>query len=145
MKLYLDTSIILPVLLDRHENHLTCRKLLKESLSAEFKLSTASHTYGELYRHITRNVPPFEIAPFLAGRTLFELSTIIRFEDATAAVYRLAIERCSRLELRGAIIYDALHLETAIGAGAKILYSDNTKDFNRLVTAEDTIKIEGIR
>lgn len=144
MNLYLDTSMILPVLLHRHENHIICRKLLQGRLNNESVLSTASHTYGELYRHITRNVAPFELAPSLAERTLSALSAIIRFEDATAAIYRLAIERCCKLDLRGAIIYDALHLETAIKVEAKILYTDNTKDFNRLMTTEDSIVIKGI-
>jgi hypothetical protein len=36
-------------------------------------------------------------------------------------------------------------LEAAIEGGADILYTDNTKDFNRLLSDDDSIRIQGIR
>ena len=145
MTAYFDTSSILPVLLHRHENHKTCREVLRRCLTEKAMLTTATHTYGESFRHLTRNIPPFELSPHLAAAALTQLSELITFTEVTTVIYRAALARCVQLNLRGAIIYDALHLETAIAAKADILYTDNTKDFNRLLTPDESLRISGVR
>jgi predicted nucleic acid-binding protein len=146
MTVYLDTSVILPALLQRHENYLPCRDLLQHHLREGDQLVTAAHTCGELYRHLTRNVPPFELSPPLADDAILnKLLQIIGFVEVGLAVYRSAIQRCANLEYRGAIIYDALHLELALSEGATTVYTDNTKDFNRLLTKDDELQIAGVR
>ena len=145
MTIYFDTSSILPVLLQRHENHAACRDVLRRCLSEDAQLTTATHAYGECYRHLTRNVAPFELSPNLATTALSQLAELITFGEVTAVIYRAAIARCVRLRLRGAIIYDALHLETAIAMEANTLYTDNTKDFNRLLTPDESLRISGVR
>ena len=146
MTVYFDTSFVLPVLLDRHENHQACRGVVQQHLIERASLTTAAHTYGEIYRHLTRNVPPFELAPASVSKILLEqLPRIVKFVDASTQIYHLAIARCAQLGLRGAIICDALHLETAVLTGASVLYTDNTKDFNRLLTPDDALRIRGVR
>ena len=59
--------------------------------------------------------------------------------------YEAAIKRCADLNLVRSVIYDALHVQAALKAGAEILYTDNLRDFNRLVTEEDSLIVKGIR
>jgi predicted nucleic acid-binding protein len=59
--------------------------------------------------------------------------------------YKIAVTRCGALNIPGPVIYDALHLQAALKAGAEILYTDNLRDFTRLVTEDDPIKIVGVR
>ena len=145
MTVYFDTSALLPVLLNRHQNHQLATQLLQRCIKGAHSIITVTHTYGELYRHLTRNVPPFELSPARAQYVLLEvLPKIVRF-TADAAAYPSAVRRCGQLDLRSSIVYDAVHLQAAVTGGAQVLYTDNTKDFRRLLTPDDDLRIEGIR
>lgn len=146
MTVYLDTSFILPVLLERHENHQSAKEQLQNLLVREENLVTSTHTMGELYRHLTRNVPPFELTSDEADDIIIQkLPAILSYITIDKNVYKRAINRCARLKSSGAIIYDALHYETAVKVKATQIITDNTKDFTRLLLPSDTIEIKGVR
>ena len=56
--------------------------------------------------------------------------------DLTRSDYEAALRRRADLSLVSAVIYDALHVQAAIKIGATIIYTDNLKDFTRLVTPD---------
>jgi predicted nucleic acid-binding protein len=145
-KFYFDTSVLLPVLIQEHENHETCKKLLQDALRDGSALTSATHAYAELYRHLTKNRAPYNLLPEEAKLAVVDnLGKLLEIVAMDKADYEKAIARCVKLGLTGAVIYDALHLEAALKAGAEILYSDNLRDFTRLVTKDDSIKLEGVR
>ena len=76
---------------------------------------------------------------------LNDFAKLLTYVAGDSGVYRRSVQRLSGQGLRGAIIYDALHLESALAIKASILYTDNAKDFRRLLTPDDPIRIEGIR
>jgi predicted nucleic acid-binding protein len=145
MAAYFDTSILLPIVINRHENNQAARELLRSCLKNGQEIFTVLHTYGEMYNHLTRNVTPFQLSPTQAQHVLLELlPQVVNFRSYPRA-YHAAIQRCVKTDLRRAVVYDAIHLEAAIEGGADILYTDNTKDFNRLLSDDDSIRIQGIR
>ncbi len=73
------------------------------------------------------------------------LDAVIQLVVLDADDYRAALNRCVTLDLRGPVFYDALHFQAAIKCKAEILYTNNLKDFTRLLLAEDTIQIRGVR
>ena len=73
------------------------------------------------------------------------LGTTIQLVELSDNDYRAALSRCVMLNLRGPVFYDALHFQAAIKCEASVLYTDNAKDFTRLLLDEDTIQIQGVR
>jgi len=145
-KFYFDTSVLLPVLIQEHENHSACKELLTNALKSGTALTSATHAYAELYRHLTKNRPPYNLLPEEASIAVVDnLGKLLEIIAMDRKDYELAIARCVKLNLTGAVIYDALHLQAALKAGAEVLYTDNLRDFTRLVTEDDEIKIVGVR
>lgn len=145
-KYYFNTSVLLPVLIKQHETHDLCRARLKIAIKDGGGIGTSTHTYAELYRHLTRNRAPYDLSPENAAFALLDnLSKLLTIIDLEESDYNSAIRRCEKLELTGAVIYDALHYEAALKAGAEVLYTDNLRDFTRLQLEGETMSIEGIR
>ena len=144
---YFDTSVLLPALNMQHVLHAPCLQLLRSAANTGTVVSTALHTYAELYTHLTKpaklniHLPPLRVADLLID----QLPTTLQLIELQRHHYDSAIRRCAGLQLVSAIVYEALHLEAALSAGAQVLYTHNTKDFHRLLTPDDPIRIKGIR
>lgn len=147
MKCFLDTSVLLPAALSVHPNHVYAVNLIETSAAVSAELICLStHVIAELYSNL----------PTAARR----LDTIITAEEAAYAVKSLvnhfttisldevdyfnALDRCAQLNLTGGVVYDAIHYQAALKAEVDILYTDNLKDFTRLVLPGDSIRIEGL-
>lgn len=147
MSSYFDTSVLLPAYVPSHELHRHAQVLLRRVQESEDVGYTTLHTYGELYSSISR------ASQYMATLSLEHLQTalqstlgsIIQLVELSDGDYRDALSRCTTLNLRGPVFYDALHFQAAVKCGATILYTDNTKDFNRLLTEADTVEVRGIR
>jgi predicted nucleic acid-binding protein len=105
------------------------------------------HAYAEMYNNLIRPTKhkvhlSLELAADVIINQVGARLTIIELikED-----YEAAIKRCARLNLVGGVIYDALHLQAALKAGAEILYADNLRDFTRLVIEEGPIRTVRVR
>ncbi|WP_420459605.1 type II toxin-antitoxin system VapC family toxin [Neolewinella sp.] len=144
---YVDTSVILPALSAKHPMHRVCRATVVRAAEEGTVWTTTLHTYAELYHHLTK--PSKQDIHFIPakveGLLLDTLPKILQFVELSQQDYEAAIRRCARIALVGAVIYDALHFEAAIRCEAEVLYTDNTKDFTRLVLPDDTIRVQGVR
>ena len=109
--------------------------------------TTTLHTYAELYHHLTKptkqdiHFTPAKVEDLL----LDTLPKILQFVELSQRDYQAAIRRCAQASLVGAVIYDALYFEAAVKCEAEVLYTDNTKDFTRLLIPSDTIRVQGVR
>ena len=143
---YFDTSALLPVLIKEHELHEACVSVLRECLQAGSVATSATHAYVEMYCHLTRNIPPYNLLPEEAEPAITEhLGNLLNIIVLDKEDYHAAIHRCVTLSLTGAIIYDALHYQAALRAGAATIVTDNVKDFTRLVTEDEQMVIRGMR
>lgn len=144
---YFDTSVLLPALIEKHELHEVAKALLQKALKAGPVGTTTLHAYAELYNNLTRPTKhKIHLEPSLAADVIIErIGKRLNIIELTKEDYEAAVKRCARLNLVSGIIYDALHLQAALKAGAEILYTDNLRDFTRLLTEDDPIKIVGVR
>jgi predicted nucleic acid-binding protein len=70
---------------------------------------------------------------------------VLTIVELNQSDYEAAVIRCRELKLVSSVIYDALHYQAALKAGAEVIYADNLKDFTRLQLPGETIEIKGIR
>lgn len=132
--------------MEEHENHQTCRAILADGMNKGTVITSTNHAYAEMYRNLTRGKSPFEVSPELAQVAIVEkLVPLMDMIVLDQKDYEAAIARCVQLNLSSSIIYDALHVQAALKAGAEILYTDNLRDFNRLVTEDDDLIVKGVR
>ncbi len=144
---YFDTSVLLAALITKHELHDKAKLTLRKALSSGTAVSTTTHAYAELYRNITKPTKfGIHLSPAAAAETIINgIGNLLTIVELTKADYEAAISRCSELGLMSSVIYDALHYEAALKAGAEVLYTDNLRDFTRLQLEGETMRIEGIR
>jgi predicted nucleic acid-binding protein len=144
---YFDTSVIMGLLDQAQVIHLPATHLFLKASKEGKVVTTTLHTYSELYNNLTKKgggrpgLKPQEVAELLNEK----LGSIFEMIELNTEDYKLAVARCGTLEIPGPVIYDALHLQAALKAGAEVLYTDNFRDFTRLVTEDDPIKIVGVR
>ncbi len=143
MIVYVDTSILLPAMVEEHPRHGACLSLLEEVHAGGYQLLTATHTSAELYANLTKlpydlNVIPTEAQQAISDR----LGALFTFVPLTDADYQAALARCAERNLVSGVIYDALHLQAAIRAKAEVLYTANLRDFERL-GARDVLDLRG--
>ena len=144
-RLYFDTSVLYPAIIKNHENHEVARDLLANSISQGEVVTSATHAYAELYRQLTRGNSPGQLSPQMAQSVISALTSKFIMVALDGDDYLAALQRCVDLNLSSSIIYDALHVQAALKANATTLYTDNLKDFTRLVTPEDNLQVKGIR
>jgi predicted nucleic acid-binding protein len=147
MNSYFDTSVIFAALTHNHKLHEVASKTLAEAAQQGEITSTTLHTYAELYNNLTRpNPAKTELKPADAYKLLVDiLGKKLTLVELDRSDYEAALKRCADLNLVRGIIYDALHVQAALKSGADILYTDNLRDFNRLVTEEDDLVVKGVR
>ena len=136
MTSYFDTSILFPSLMTAHPHHRRCTKLLAEARQEGQVTCLSLHSYAEVYANLTRFPLGDRITPEAAWEALQGLSALMKTITLTEADYQAALSRCAARNLVSGVIYDALHLQAAIQAGAEVLYTANLRDFERLGAGE---------
>lgn len=143
MKIYFDTSVLFPALATAHPHHRVCLTALEEARQQGEILCLSMHVYAELYANLTRFPLGEKILPPIASKTIIGLGDFVTTIDLRRADYEAALRRCAAKNLVSGVIYDALHLEAALKAGASVLYTANLRDFQRLLD-EDEIELRGV-
>lgn len=144
---YFDTSVIMGLLDPNQVIHQPATLLFIKARKEGKVVTNTLHTYSELYNNLTKKsggrpgLKPKQVAELLNDK----LGSVFEMIELNKEDYKLAVARCGNLKIAGPVIYDALHLQAALKAGAEILYTDNLRDFTRLVTEDDPIKIVGTR
>lgn len=105
----------------------------------------STHVIAELYSNLSKPTLS-KSAPIVPGqaadlikRVVSEMETI----NLDEADYFAAMDRCANHNLVSGVIYDALHYQAALKAKADILYTQNRRDFDRLLKG-DEIVIRGL-
>lgn len=142
MRVYLDTSVILPRLVRAHPRHEEAVHLFQSHFSGDTQFVISTHSIAELYANISRFPIGNRISPQTTQEILdrfFELCKEVvelSFQD-----YESATDNCVENNLTSGVIYDALHLQAARKSGCNSLYTANYKDFIRLSRVEDFVEV----
>jgi len=141
---YLDTSVLLPALIEEHPQHEQHKDLFHTLVSKGDIVCMSTHLCAELYANLTRFPLGDRIHPQVAVETIFQLSSVVKPIELGWDDYEKALRRCAQKELISGIIYDALHLQAAIKSKADALYTANLKDFERLWDDEISLSLKGV-
>ena len=129
MKLFFDTSVLLPSFLEDHEHH---EASLKAFLRADREQGfCGGHSLAELYATATRlpgkhRLSGDQVLLFL--ESVYERLTIVTL---TAEEYRRTLKEAAAADISGGTIYDGLLVSCAVKAGAEIIYTWNVRHFQQ--------------
>lgn len=134
MKILFDTSVIIAALVDQLPNHEAAFETFLQFSSASNQGYCSTHALAECYAVMTALPLSRRILPDEA-RTLIEESIRGRLTivDLSTQHYISAIDRVASQGAGSGLIYDALHVEAAIEASCKRVYSYNLAHFRRIV------------
>lgn len=126
MKVFFDTSVIVPFSDESHIHHgRSLDRILQYQNDAVIDVRVLAETYATLSGKMRK--PVEEALLFIS-----EISTRFEVVELTVTEYLKAVTSCASRGISGAAVYDALHARCAVKAGVEVLYTWNVKDFVRL-------------
>lgn len=132
MRLFFDTSVLVPVFLPGHEHH---ERSLAAFSAADHKAAyCAAHSLAEVYASLTRLPGKYRAAPEQALMCLDVIGERLNVIALEVAEYVSAIREAAAMGIEGGTVYDALLGACAAKSRADVLYTWNLRDFQRLGT-----------
>ena len=133
MTSYLDSSVLVAALIEDEPAHESCLQLLRGK-----NLVAWSHALAESYSTLTGGRLGIRVSPAIATE-LIEASLLPRLQlvDLTGQDLMNAIRGTHAIGARGGAVYDFLHLTAARNAGAKALFTLDTRHFEVITRKGD--------
>lgn len=133
MKLFLDTSVLLPALVRNHPSHLVSRVLLQRIVQKQVAGYTSTHVLAELYAKLT-GIPFQPRIHSQEAQDLLDNMILPHFEFIALSTdsYKGAINHAVEKGIVGGALFDALILLAAIHADVDWIVTFNAKDFRRI-------------
>lgn len=129
MRLFFDTSVLIPVFLTKHIHHTASKAAFQQGRRED--RSCGVHSLAEFYATFTRFPFKFSADSNDVLVSIGEILERVSIVALTADEYVLAIQDAARDGIVGATIYDALLARCAIKAQADVIYTWNLKHFQQ--------------
>ena len=129
MKLFFDTSVLVPVFLAKHMHHSASKAAFRQGRRED--RSCGAHSLTEFYSTLTRLPGKFSADRDDVLISIGEILESVSIVALTAEEYVSAIQDAARDGVGGATIYDALLVRCAIKAQADVVYTWNLKHFQQ--------------
>lgn len=130
MRVFFDTSVLIPVFLEDHQHHDASIKLL---LKTDKKNGwCAAHSLAEVYSALTRLPGKHRLSSEQALLFLQDLTERLSTIALTADEYYQAIKTAAANGIVGGTTYDALLMHCALKVEAEIIYTWNIRHFRQL-------------
>lgn len=129
MRIFLDTSVLVPVFLLDHPHHQHSIRLFTRCQNN--KASCAAHSLAEVYATLTRIPKPHTATPEQALACLEAISERFQVISLDGAEYLAAIRGAAANQIAGGTTYDVLIAACALRSGADRIYTWNNRHFNR--------------
>lgn len=141
MKIYCDTSVLVASSISAHPHHVLALALLKQIRDGKFKAVISAHGTAEFYAVLTRAplVPP--VYPAEAWRLLAE-NILPHFPIVALgpAEYQSVLRQEAEKGWTGGLVYDALHVASAVSNKCRRIYTFNLRRFLQVApTLRETI------
>lgn len=138
----LDTSVLVPALIEQLPQHGAAAPLVREAIRNDVRLVVAAHALAECYATLTA----LPLSPRLSSgqakhllrHSITNHATVVPLDEDD---YASVLDRAADLDLRGGAIYDLLHVRAAERAEADALYTFNGRDFRRMPPSPPTALI----
>jgi|SRR6056297_776647 len=140
MRVFFDTSVLVPALVDQLSNHPSSFAVYYSYTSGENSGYCTTHSIAETYSVLTA-LPLSKRISSIEARILIEESILQRLQvvELDKSAYQHAVESVSSRGLTSGIIYDALHVEAAKQAACSRIYTYNIDHFEALSPQEITV------
>jgi predicted nucleic acid-binding protein len=130
LKVFLDSSVLIPVFLAEHPHHSSSLRLYKQcQRDVAF---CASHSLAEVYSTLTRLPPKHRATPDEAIRFLESVYARFTFVSLDAGDYFACIREAAINRVSGGTVYDALIARCAVQAGVDQIFTLNTRHYQLL-------------
>ncbi|MHB8854814.1 MAG: type II toxin-antitoxin system VapC family toxin [Ignavibacteriaceae bacterium] len=141
MKILFDSSVLISAFVESHPKHKSALSFLMKAKNKEFQLLVSSHTILEIYSVLTSAPFKPKITPMVAKQLIENnIKNIAKTIYLTDEDYFKIVEKMSKSNFSGGIVYDAIVVECALNAKVDEILTLNSKDFLRL-TDGTSIKV----
>lgn len=129
LRFALDTSCVLPLVAEWHEQHEATTKGYRTRLNRGEKAVIPVHALLECYSVLTRLPPPLRTPPESAAEVLTKYFADAELIGLPADAGWFLIRSASTLGIAGGRVYDAAIAMAVVEAGATVIITWNTKHF----------------
>ncbi|MHB9014206.1 MAG: type II toxin-antitoxin system VapC family toxin [Ignavibacteriaceae bacterium] len=141
MKILFDSSVLIAAFVESHPKHKSALSFLMKAKNKEFQLLVSSHTILEIYSVLTSAPFKPKITPMVVKQLIENnIKNIAKTIYLTDEDYFKIVEKMSKSNFSGGIVYDAIVVECALNAKVDEILTLNSKDFLRL-TDGTSIKV----
>lgn len=126
MNRFLDSSVLVESCLQQSP-----RFAAADALVGDSNAFTSAHALAEAYATLSGD-PRLKIAPADAARMVEDLAAALKVRALDAADYRRLIASAPAKGIRGGMIYDALHAQTARACGCQEIHTLNVTHFKHV-------------
>lgn len=126
MKRFLDSSVLVESCLSQSPKFAAA-----DALVSAPDTCTSAHALAETYATLSGDVR-LRIAPADAARMVDDLAKALRIETLPATAYQPLISVAPAKGIRGGMIYDALHAQTARNSGCSEIHTLNVSHFKHV-------------
>ena len=126
MKRFLDTSVLVESCLRESRSFASADQLVNDP-----EACTSAHALAECYATLSGD-PRLKIRPIEASRIVQDLAETLRVQVTDLEDYLRVIALAPRKGVRGGMIYDALHAQTARRAGCGEVRTLNVSHFKHV-------------
>jgi predicted nucleic acid-binding protein len=135
MKVFLDTSVVLAAMLQKHAMHERALAVLERVQEGRDEGFVSSHSLAELYANLTKLPAPFRHSPEQALLSIEEnVLKHFKISSLTGSDYSALIREAALAGIQGGTIYDAVLLQSAAKSEAERIYTFNQKHFQAVAS-----------
>ena len=133
MKVFLDTTVLVAAVVQKHESHSRAYTVLERVQNGKDEGFVSGHSLAEMYSVLTKLPHPFRHGPEQALLSIEE-NVVRHFKIMVLAGsdYPVLIREAALAGIQGGTIYDALLLKCAAKTGAEKVYTLNLKHFKNV-------------
>jgi predicted nucleic acid-binding protein len=142
MNVFLDTSVLVAAVVEKHENHAHCFAVLDNVQNGKHEGYVSGHSLAEMYAVLTRSPPPFRHSPEQALLSIEE-NVVKHFKVVSLAgsEYAALVREAALSNVHGGTIYDAVLLKCAMKSGADKIFTLNVRHFQNMAPKDLLSKI----
>lgn len=130
MKVFLDTSVLVASVVQKHESHARAYTALDRVQTGKDEGFVSAHSLAEMYAVLTKLPPPLRHTPEQALLSIEEnVLKHFRISSLTGAEYSALIREAALAGIQGGTIYDAVLLKCAVKAESEKILTLNLKHF----------------
>lgn len=130
MKVFLDTSVLVASVVQKHESHARAYAVLDRVQNGKDKGFVSAHGLAEVYAVLTKFSLPFRHTPEQALLSIEEnIVNHFKVTSLSGADYTALIRDAALSGIQGGTIYDAVLLKCAAKAEVEKLFTFNVRHF----------------